>query len=94
MVRLEKKGSNRLKPFLNRWRALGMTLMLFLVPLAAWAHDEDEKPVPMDPQTQRAQLLTFGAVAVIVIAVAIFYYIRRWQLMHSDKVQEGFRPDE
>ena len=77
-----------------RIRPVGLALLLILLPLAAWAHDDDEKPVPLDPATQRAQLLTFGVVGGLVLAVAVFYYVRRWQLMRSDKFQEGFERDE
>ena len=38
--------------------------------------------------------MAFGVVAALVVAVSLFYYVRRWQLMHSDKVQHGFEKDE
>ena len=78
----------------SRYRALGLALILCLLPLAAWAHDGDEPPIPIDPQTQRAQLITFGVVAALVVGFALFYYIRRWQLLNSDKFQEGYSRDE
>ncbi|HLK61055.1 MAG TPA: hypothetical protein VKU00_31105 [Chthonomonadaceae bacterium] len=95
MQRRDGERAQRLKRVWSRWCVLGWSVLLLLLPLALWAQrDEDEKPVPLDPQTKAMQLTAFTVVGALVVAVVIFYYVRRWQLMRSDKVQEGFERDE
>ncbi len=93
MHRIEKTQGGRGNRLWEYICALGLTLALCLLPLAAWA-DDDDKPIPLDPQTKQAQLITFGVVGGLVLAVVIFYFVRRWQLMRSENYREGYERDQ
>ena len=61
-------------------RSLAMAVGMTLLPLAVWAQDEDEKFVPMDPQTKKLQTTMFCIIGVLIIAALVWYRWRVWQI--------------
>ncbi len=83
---LTRSGSFLLGMALTAWTLLAM-------PPAAWA-DDDEKPVPIDPQTAAAQNRIIGIVLTLVCLALIWYYVRRWQILRSGKQVHGTNPNQ
>jgi len=69
-------------------------MLLLLMPLAAWAHDDDGPPVPLDPQAQKMQLTVLGVVVGSVVLVVGWYFMRRWQITHSGATKYGSGPEQ
>ena len=86
------------KPLLTRSCSLLLVMALtawtlLAMPLAAWA-DDDDKPVPIDPQTAAAQNRIIGIVLTLVCLALIWYYVRRWQILRSGNQVHGTNPDQ
>lgn len=64
------------------------TLCLLALPLVVRA-DDDEKPVPLDPQTKAAQNWVFGIIALIVVLALGWYWWRRRQIIRSGRSVDG-----
>ncbi len=81
---LTKPQSDRNRGRWLRLRAMrGLTLLPMLcLSAAAWAQDDDEKPVPIDPKTAAAENRTLGIIALVVILFVGWYFLRRWQITH------------
>ncbi len=75
--------------FISGGRAVAATVLLALMPLAAWAQDDDDKPTPLDPQSKAIQLWVFGAVAAAVLLFVIWYLLRRRATLRSGRIVEG-----
>ncbi len=80
-----------ISPLLKR---AALSVMLLMMPLAAWAHDDDGPPVPLDPQAQKMQLTVLGVVVAAAVLVVGWYFVRRWQIMHSGATKYGSGPDQ
>lgn len=44
--------------------------------VAAWAQDDDDKPIPLTPQDKSMQLWTFGAIVAVVVVFGLWYLWR------------------
>jgi hypothetical protein len=53
----------------------------------AWAHDDDEKPTPVDPSIFSGAGTLLMIIAAAVIVGAVWYHLRRRALL-----QEGRKP--
>ncbi len=69
-------------------RACALLCAFMVLPLAAWA-DDDDKPVPIDPQTAAAQNWAIGIVLGLVCLSVIWYNLRRWQILRSGNQVHG-----
>ncbi|HZT42287.1 MAG TPA: hypothetical protein VFA07_08855 [Chthonomonadaceae bacterium] len=75
---------------MKRIQALVLTLFFTLLPLVAWAQEGDEdKPIPLTPQAKAAQLTVFGVIGLLVCLGIAWYFIRRWQILHSGNTVHG-----
>lgn len=74
---------HKLRPYIALGRTSVLTLVLVLLPLIAFAQDDHDKPVPLDPQAQRIQLWTYGVVALGLTLLLVWYLVRRWQLRNA-----------
>jgi len=72
----------------SRIVALLSVLSFMVLPVAAFA-DDDEKPVPIDPQTAAQQNHIIGAILGVACLAVAWYYWRRWQIIHSGNQVHG-----
>ena len=67
----------------NAARTLGYAVAMALTPVIAHAQHDEDKPVPLDPQTAAAQNRTLGIITLMVVLAIAWYYFRRWQIIRA-----------
>lgn len=77
----------------QRIQTLWLTLGIFLLPLIAWA-DEDEKPQPMSAHDKMIQSWAWVMIAALIILPTVWYQVRRWQIINSGKSTDGMRGNQ
>lgn len=77
----------------QRIQTLLLTLGVFLLPVLALA-DDDEKPQPMSAHDKMIQSWAWFAVFALIVIPAVWYQIRKWQIVHSGNTTDGMRGNQ
>ncbi len=89
--RIRLETFDRMKVWLRAgWRVLLPTLMMAVLPIAAWAQSEEDEQLKIDPATAAQQNRIIGTIIALVIIFVAWYYFRRWQITH----RSNRRPDD
>jgi len=60
-----------------------------LLPVIAFAHDDDDKPQPMNAHDKSIQSWAWVMIAALIVLPIVWYQFRRWQILRSGSQSHG-----